>query len=490
MPNPVSTMPSEDLSAFALLYVSTINYLLEQAEHYVEHDAAAGLQAVSLALSHPLTSLNNVARVITGPLIRMDAAVLKSARREVRSQQNAINRRLKAVGVDVHAGHDGGNLTEDEKQSIHQMASTLELIAANTAEKALSEKAVDQSLALERRWGYLLAAHRATVIARNSVPDPSQIIAIQRGAPQGHQAAWNRLLGQILLTASEKTEEPNYRSAFNTLCVDSGVAHPSEGCQQHPEAVRYIIENLEPDIEWTPSSWLYEHEWETTQPEGNDTPADDAARVLMNLAVFKHRDERHIKLIDEPYPKGYPSSIAKNQMENLAKHLWETSDDDDARFRHELDTANAMYEAAAQEIHTMSRDAMTDFIRQMRRTLDDHAVTDYLFRSLTGHHRGLAALLSPHDVEPPPLVTAEQAEAILNAARATGMDDAKLWELAQLLDVKPSDHGIPTLGINMTAFDCLEDSADDWGIPAMALDRWIRLLEVTEDKHDDYGENE
>ena len=310
MPNPVSTMPSENLSAFALLYVSTINYLLEQAEHYVEHDAAAGLQAGSLALSHPLTSLNNVARVIKGPLIRMDAAVLKSARREVRSHQNAINRRLKAVGVDVHAGHDGGNLTEDEKQSIHQMASTLALLAANTAEKALSKKAVDQSLALERRWGYLLAAHRATVIARNSVPDPSQIIAIQGEAPQGHQAAWNRLLGQILLTASEKTEEPNYRSAFNTLCVDSGVAHPSDGCQQHPEAVRYIIENLEPDTEWTPSSWLYEHERETTQPEGNYTSADDPARVLMNLMAFKHRDEHHIKLIHEPYPAGVPFPCA------------------------------------------------------------------------------------------------------------------------------------------------------------------------------------
>ena len=490
MPNPVSAFPSEDLGAFALLYASMINYLLDEAEHYVEHDDANGHQAVSLALSHPLNSFNDLARVITGPHIRMDAAALKSARREVRSQQNAINRRLKAVGVDAHAGHDGGNLTEDEKQSIHQMASALELIGANTAEKALSEKAVDQSLALERRWGYLLAAHRATNIARNSVPDPSQIKAIQGQAPQGHQAAWNQLLGQILLTATEKTEEPNYRSAFDTLCVDSGVAHPSEGCKQHPEAVRYIIENLEPDTEWTPSSWLYEHEWENNQPQGNDTSVDDLARVLMNLAVFKHRDELHIKLINEPYPEGYPSSLAKKQMENLVKHLWETSNDDDAHYRHELDTANAMYEAAAREIHTMGRDVMTDFMRQMRRTLDNPAVADYLFRSLTGHHRGLAALLSPHDVEPPPLVTAEQAEAMLNAARATRVDDARLWELTQMLDVKPSDHSIPTLGINMTAFECLEDAPFDWGNTDMALDRWIRLLEVAEDEHDDYSENQ
>ena len=490
MANPVSSFPSEDLSAFALLYVTTIHCLLEEAEHYVEHDNTAGLQAVSMALSYPLNAFNTLANVITGTNIRMDAAALKSARREVRSQRNAINRRRKAVDINADTDRDGRNLTEDEKQSIQQMASTLELIAANAAEKALSEKAGDQSLALERRWGYLLAAHRTTDIARNSVPDPSQIIAIQGKAPQGHQAAWNRLLGQILLTASEKTEEPNYRSAFESLCKDSGVAHPSEGCQQHPEAVRYIIENLEPDTDWTPSSWRYEHEWGNHQPPGNGTSADDPARVLMNLAVFKHRDELHIKLIDEPYPEGYSSSLAKKQIEDLAKHLWETSDDDEARFRHELDTANAMYEAAAREIHTMDRDAMTDFMRQMRRTLDDSAVADYLFRSLTGHHRGLAALLSPHDVEPPPLVTAEQAEAMLNAARATGMDDARLWELAQLLDVKPGDHGIPTLGINMAAFDCLEDSADDWGIPAMALDRWTRLLEVTDDEPDDYSENE
>ena len=490
MPNPVSTFPSEDLGAFALLYASTINYLLDEAEHYVEHDAAAGLQAISLALSHPLNSFNSLAKVMTGPHIRMNPAALKAARREVRSQQNAINRRIKTLGIDAHTGRDGGNLTEDEEQSINQMASTLGLVAANAAEKALSEKVADQSLALQRRWGYLLAAHRATNIARNSVPDPSKTKAIQGKAPQGHQTTWNRLLGQILGIAADKDEEPNYRSSFDSLCADSGVRHAGNGCQQYPGAVRYIIENLEPDAEWKPSSWLYEHQWETTQPEGDNTPADDPARMLMNLAVFKHRDERHIKLIDEPYPEGYPSNLVKKQMVDLVKPLWETSDDDEAPYRHELDTANAMYEAAAREIHTMGRDAMTDFMHQMRRTLDDPAVADYLFRSLTGHHRGLAALLAPHDVEPPPLVTAEQAAAMLNAARATGVDDARLWELAQLLGTKPKDHGIPTLGINMTAFECLEDAPDDWGIPAMALDRWIRLLDVTEDEHDDYGENE
>ncbi len=125
----------------------------------------------------------------------------------------------------------------------------------------------------------------------------------------------------------------------------------------------------------------------------------------------------------------------------------------------------------------------------MRYTLDASAVADYLFRSLTGHHLELAAPLSPHDVEPPPLVTAEQAEAMLDAARATGMDDSRLWELAQLLGVEPEEHGIPTLEISMSAFECLEYAPDDWGIPAMALDRWIRLLDVTEDEHDDYGEN-
>ncbi len=137
----------------------------------------------------------------------MDAAALKSARREVRSQQNAINRRRKAVDIDAHTDRGGRNLTEDEKRSIDQMASTLELIAANAAEKALSEKVGNQSLALERRWGYLLAAHRTTDIARNSVPDSSSWRSKEKQYwdinPPG-----TRLLDQILLIATEKTKEP------------------------------------------------------------------------------------------------------------------------------------------------------------------------------------------------------------------------------------------------------------------------------------------
>ena len=360
------------------------------------------------------------------------------------------------------------------------------MIAANTAEKALTEKVGDQSLTLQRRWGYLLAAHLATDMARNSLPVPFDLQPFKQEAPQGHQAAWNRLAGQILMTASEKHEEPNYRSAFDTLCTDSGVAHSGDGCQQHPEAVRYMIEKLDPDAEWMLGAWLYEDPWEATQPEGDDASADDPAHMLMNLVVFKHLDGRHIKLIDEPYPEGYPSNLVKKQMDGLLETLSELFDDDEDRYRRQLDTANAMYEAAARELHTMDHETMTDFMQQMRITLDDPAVADYLFRSLTGHHQELAALLSPHDVEPPPLVTAEQAEAMLDAARVTGMDDARLWELAQLLGVEPEEHGIPTLEISMTALESLEESPSDWGIPAMAFDRWNRLLEVA----DDYDENE
>ena len=66
------------------------------------------------------------------------------------------------------------------------------------------------------------------------------------------------------------------------------------------------------------------------------------------------------------------------------------------------------------------------------------------------------------------------------------MDDAKLWEMALLLGVGPEEHGIPTLTVNMTAFEYLEQCVKNWGIPAMAFDRWNRLLEVA----DDYDENE
>ena len=133
---------------------------------------------------------------------------------------------------------------------------------------------------------------------------------------------------------------------------------------------------------------------------------------------------------------------------------------------------------------------MTGCLNRMRRTLDDPAVADYLLQSLTGHDPILAALLTPPDLEPPALVEPHQATALLDAGQASGMNEAQLWELALLLGVDPDDYDISPLAINMRAFEELEQANKDWGIPTVAFKRWNRILDVVEDEHEDYGDDD
>ena len=155
-----------------------------------------------------------------------------------------------------------------------------------------------------------------------------------------------------------------------------------------------------------------------------------------------------------------------------------------------FETANTIHEVVARDLHTIAHGAMTSFLNRMRRTLDDPAVADYLFRSLTDHDPILAALLTPPELEPPALVEPHQAAALLDAGQASGMDDAKLFELALLLGVDPDDYDISPLAINMRAFEELEQANKDWGIPTMAFERWNRILDVVEDEHEDYGDDD
>ncbi len=70
------------------------------------------------------------------------------------------------------------------------------------------------------------------------------------------------------------------------------------------------------------------------------------------------------------------------------------------------------------------------------------------------------------------------------------MDDAKLWELAQLLGIDPDDYDILPLAINMRAFEELEQANKDWGIPTMAFERRNQILDGDDDEHEDYGDDD
>ena len=42
----------------------------------------------------------------------------------------------------------------------------------------------------------------------------------------------------------------------------------------------------------------------------------------------------------------------------------------------------------------------------------------------------------------------------------------------------------------MRAFEELEQSNKTWGIPTMAFERWNQILDVVEDEHEDYGDDD
>ncbi len=489
MPNQVSAIPAEDLIAFALLYGTMANHLLDEAEHHVKHETSSGLPAIAASLANPLDSLNQITRLIAGPDVRMNAATLKNARRESRQLQNAINRRIRATGIEPPSAKKAKTDAEGREQSIDVLSGFLTSLAADAAMGALAERVLDESFPLERRWGFLLAMNRARDIAHEGVSDTSRIPAALEESPRDDDLSWMRIKSQFLKLYENIPEIPPVASAVRSLCADSGIAHTSDGAIAHPEAVRFMVLNSNSENEWTLGAWLFNPEagfgWEAHGSPFNDTDYD-----LLDLMMFNHQGETHIKLIQEPFPVGYSSSLVKGQMTSLLETLRELFEDDEDRCARYRAAADAMYEAAARDLHTVSQGKMTSFLNRMRRTLDDPAVADYLFRSLTGHDPTLAALLTPPELEPPALAEPRQADALLDAGQASGMDDAKLWELALLLGVDPDDYDIPPFAINMRAFEELEQANKDWGIPTVAFERWNRLLDIVEDEHEDYGDDD
>ena len=68
----------------------------------------------------------------------------------------------------------------------------------------------------------------------------------------------------------------------------------------------------------------------------------------------------------------------------------------------------------------------------------------------------------------------------------TTRNDGNDRELALILGVKPEEHDVPIPAVNETAFESLEESAENKDIPAMVFDRRNLLLDTTEDEVDEY----
>ena len=463
MTSRIAAVPAEDLNAFTFLDIFMINYLLDEAEHYAQFGYTPSLQAVSRSLSNPLDWLNKYTDPLQPPLPQVNTPKRESIRQEARAQYDAITQRVTAAGIEQYAATYGTSETEDEDRSIHLMSSVLTVLAADAAAQTLADKALDKSLTTEERWAYLMALYQATLIAQHYVQDPEQGDVLLKKLPQDHEIVWLRLSDHMNKAIND---EFPYHSAFNALCADSGITHPSAGCHDYPAAVRFMVSRPQPDKDWELGAWHF-------GVSGFD---------LLEIIRFDHQGHRYIKLIREPYPDGYPSDLVKDQMINLLGTLVEHSDRNDSDYRTNFMTAEAMYESAARDLHTCSSVQMTGFTEDMRRELDNPAIADYLFRSVTGYNHDLGRLLATRGVGPPLLVNPEQAAAILSAGRASGLDVTQLWELAMLLGADPGDHGVAAPAIDLAALERLAEAVQKWGIPHIMMTKWGRLLEIPQDE--------
>lgn len=458
MTSRIAAVPAEDLNAFTLLDISMINCLLDEAQHYAHFENAPSLQAVSRSLGNPLDWLNRYTQPLQVHYPQIDAAKRESVRQQARAQYDAITQRITAVDIERYSAHRWTDETDDEDRSIQLMSSVLTVLAAATAARALAQKVLDRALTLEERWAFLVALHQSALITQANIQALKQGPVPRQQLPLDHELVWLRLTEQMTRVTND---EFPYRPAFVALCADSGVTLPSENCRDYPAAVRFMVAHPQPNRDWELGAWHF----------------DVSDSDLWEIIRFDHQGQRHVKLVHEPYPDGYPSDLVKDQMVNLLRTLDEHADHSDPAYRTNFATANAMYEAAARDLHTRSHVHLTGFMEELRGELSNPAIADWLFRSATGYNQDLGRLLAPPRVEPHPLVKPDQAVALLSAGCASGMDNTQLWELALLLGANPADHGIVVPVVGVAEMKSLEKAARSWGIPRVMMDRWRRLLE-------------
>ena len=238
---------AEDLSAHILLSTSQIDFLLDEADHHAEHGQDHALQAITICLAEPLDVLTRLTVPLEGLHAQIDTPEREDIRQRAVRRLRDINERIHTSGLNAYDSDNLAMATEDEDVSVHLMSTVLHILAASTAQQALAEAVHDQSIPLEQRWAHLSALYEAMTLTQKYVQDPSEALEPLNDIPEGHDIAWLRL-GQLLIGVVG--DELPYSAAMAALCQDSGINHHSKGSIAFPDAVRFMVEYLQPDREW------------------------------------------------------------------------------------------------------------------------------------------------------------------------------------------------------------------------------------------------
>ena len=217
----------------------------------------------------------------------------------------------------------------------------------------------------------------------------------------------------------------------------------------------------------------------TNKPGGS--PAPEPTREELTLFIsFVHQGVRHIKSIDDPYPKGYPGTMAAfhlAQYQNLINHMKSNPNFPgiaQARLRQLASTAGSIIERG---LHDVS----TNDTAQLFQMLDQEDIPTSLvvkaFHAITGNDpRQAAFLTTAEDQHRARTAAPDQALEVINHARSLGLDDGTLENLAKSMGYQPAELELSSLSISEETLKRISAAAHSMGLPKSLMDRLNQQL--------------
>ena len=195
--------------------------------------------------------------------------------------------------------------------------------------------------------------------------------------------------------------------------------------------------------------------------------------------AFNHRGVKYVKSATEPYPKGYPFTLAQRHMNSLLADLEEAREEDDVAVPETLfANVRAMESAAELFLHDISAEDIDVLVALATGLGVTRVGVLDMLDVLTFHDAEAARLLVGSPGLDPRLATVEQATAIIAAAREAGLDPAALRRLANTLGYQPETLGIAVRLPEAKTAARLVQTALDVGFPDDAVAKLAETLGV------------
>ena len=342
---------------------------------------------------------------------------------------------------------------------------SLDLISAAllSASETLFDKANDASLPVADRWQFVIAMREAEDTVTLADDAKSELIVVEKVDIDETNPINIRLDGHF---AKFHSHQNDYQSAFTAACAASEITDPSPASANHPDAVWFITRNHAELRDWQLAAWDFE--------------IGEPSHLRMMRIDFQNR--RFVKLIEEPYPEGYPAETVEAQMMDFDETIvnYTTSH---PFWQDQRNIANGMRLAAASNLHTHSAEDIYNFMQALKKTSMDSSVTQYIYRAIAGHQPELIKHFEQGHHAQPYLIDPAVMAKIIETAASAGTHPTQLWELTTLVGFNPMIFGLNPPMANYQQTDELDDVAQEHGLPASLISRISLELSDAMDEH-------